>query len=246
MFGYGVSDAQTIAAHLQRGVQRFNFMNLGRGAYYSGQESLFLLRLLQSGYRIRYAAFLDGINERCDFGLYRAQLEKLFNQAQSNRVGYFWDWRHQFLFPMEWLARLLRAKIAPPPIKPDYMDRLNCHNYDNTVRLRDVVAQNMKARRGICAAFGVLCITFIQPFGGVHGPLVEQNAVRPGMRAAFKAKYEQLRPMWNETGAVDISEVLDSISEPAFVDNVHYSNGANKLIAERMWPVLRERFGLSE
>ncbi len=198
MFGYGVSDRQTIAAHLQARLPQYNFVNLGRAYYYSAQENIFLLRLLQSGHKIRYAAFLDGLNERCDFVVYQPQLEQMFNEAQVRRPAYAWDWKNQVVYPMRWLAARLRA---------------------------------------------IACVTFVQPFAGVNGLHLEESSLSTAARRVVKAKYEELAPLWKETGAIDISNALDVLPKHAYVDNVHYSNEASGIIAQKMLPALSERFG---
>jgi len=248
MFGYGLSDGQTIAAHLQARLPQYNFVNLGRAYYYSAQENIFLLRLLQSGHKIRYAAFLDGLNERCDFVVYQPQLEQMFNEAQVRRPAYAWDWKNQVVYPMRWLAARLRAKMfgeveAPPVTLSARLHALDCSDYGNSIRLRDVTAQNMKARAALCDAFGIACVTFVQPFAGVNGLHLEESSLSTAARRVVKAKYEELAPLWKETGAIDISNALDVLPKHAYVDNVHYSNEASGIIAQKMLPALSERFG---
>ncbi len=49
--------------------------------------------------------------------------------------------------------------------------------------------------------------------------------------------------MWDTAGAVDISDALADFDKHAFVDNVHYSDDANAVIARHMLIELRARFG---
>jgi hypothetical protein len=66
-FGYGVSDSQTIASHLQDSTDStkrvVHIYNFGRAAYTSTQEMLLYLSLVRSGYVPNVAIFIDGLNE---------------------------------------------------------------------------------------------------------------------------------------------------------------------------------------
>jgi hypothetical protein len=249
-FGYGVSDSQTIAAHLQELLPQYNFVNMGRAYYYSAQENTLLLRLLHSGHMVRNAIFLDGANERCDVIVYQTEFEQLFKSAQTSTPTYSWDWRSQVLYPLKWFVSRLRTKILGGSENPDgkrspglTLHALNCQNYGKSVSLRDVTAQNIKAREALCKGFGLACITFVQPFAGVHGLHLDERSLPEGDRSLRRAKYQELAPVWKQTGATDITDALATLDEHAFVDNVHYSNEAGKLIAQRMLPALYERFG---
>jgi hypothetical protein len=242
-FGYGVTDGQTITSHLQREFPQHNFINLGRAYYYSAQEDIFLLRLLRAGYNIRYAAFLDGINERCDLLTYQAEMARLFAQAQSSQFSYSWDWRHQIIHPLLWLTARMRAKFGRAAVPPRWMYSLDCQSYGRTLRLHEVVAQNLRARTSLCHGFGIACVTFAQPFPGIQALHLDLQSLPDFARLQLRSKYEELKPMWDTAGAVDISDALADFDKHAFVDNVHYSDDANAVIARHMLIELRARFG---
>jgi hypothetical protein len=68
-FGYGVTDADTVASQLQpllarhgRDVAVYNF---GRGYYYSTQERILYEQLLAAGFVPALAIFIDGLNDFC-------------------------------------------------------------------------------------------------------------------------------------------------------------------------------------
>ncbi len=67
-FGYGVSDGQTIPAHLQTLLQEsspaeVNVYNFGCGHYYSVQERILFETLLLEGFVPDVAVFIDGFND---------------------------------------------------------------------------------------------------------------------------------------------------------------------------------------
>ncbi|MDD5436731.1 MAG: SGNH/GDSL hydrolase family protein, partial [Candidatus Omnitrophica bacterium] len=66
-FGYGVKDADTMAAWLEKELQKksepYKVFNCGRQSYFSTGEIIAFQRFLQEGMRIRVVVFLDGIND---------------------------------------------------------------------------------------------------------------------------------------------------------------------------------------
>jgi hypothetical protein len=249
MFGYGVADDQTIPSHLQRSLPHYNVVNLGRAYYYSAQENSLLLRLLQSGFAVRDAVFLDGINERCDVQLYQTELDRSIREARTRSSDYSWNLPDQLVYPVRRLASGARAKIAgwfgDPPNRQRpgaALHRLDCRQYGRTIPLHEVALQNLKARDALCRGFAINCITFVQPFAGVHGLHLDEKSLSPSARRTLKSKFDELEPTWKQMGAVDISDALARLDKHAYVDNVHYSDEANELIAARMLQVLSERF----
>ena len=73
----------------------------------------------------------------------------------------------------------------------------------------------------------------MQPFAGVH-------ARTDGFRQSFletdavelRELFAQLSPNWRAAGAVFVSDALDRYERHPFVDDVHYSADASRLIAE--------------
>jgi hypothetical protein len=67
-FGYGVSDADTIASYLQpmlsaTGERPTSVYNFGHSGYYSTQERILFERLVIAGHRPDTAIFIDGLND---------------------------------------------------------------------------------------------------------------------------------------------------------------------------------------
>jgi len=68
IFGYGVSDDQTVATYLQASLEtklghRVSVYNFGRGHYYSTQERILYENILASGFIPDVAIFVDGLND---------------------------------------------------------------------------------------------------------------------------------------------------------------------------------------
>jgi hypothetical protein len=93
VFGYGISDDQTISSFLQdilsdqmnRCVKTYNF---GRGFYYSSQETILFIRLLIKGYTPDLAIFIDGTGDFLfydDEPMYTKNLEGFMKGINENQ-----------------------------------------------------------------------------------------------------------------------------------------------------------------
>jgi len=96
-FGSGVADDKTIASQLQQYLvnkteQNVKVYNFGRGYYYSSQEQILFLRLLQAGHKPDLALFIDGLNDFYFFDdtpEFTKRLEKACYKVQGakKRIG---------------------------------------------------------------------------------------------------------------------------------------------------------------
>ena len=66
-FGYGVKDADTIAAHMEKVLNKdgsyYRVFNCGRQSYFSTIEAIAFQQFLQDGAYINIAVFIDGLND---------------------------------------------------------------------------------------------------------------------------------------------------------------------------------------
>jgi hypothetical protein len=230
-FGYGVADAETIPAYLQR-ISHQDVVNLGRGYYYSAQENRLLRDLLVAGLVPSRVVFLDGINERCNIDVYQAEMGRLFDAAQ---VSTSWSSSRIFgpvkLFAYNVLLRLGGILERSAPYDASMMQRLSCSSFGTEKKLSEIVRANLIERKLVCQQYGLECTTFVQPFAGVHGIHVDATSLPIEARNALKGHYDALKDVFAEAGAVSLVEALDEKKTHAFVDNVHYSAASNALIA---------------
>lgn len=65
-FGYGVSDSETIPSYLQGYLNsdKYAVFNFGRGFYYSKQQLVFFIQLLNKGFKPDIVISIDGVNEK--------------------------------------------------------------------------------------------------------------------------------------------------------------------------------------
>ena len=227
-WGGGVADEETIPAQLEKAIGR-RVVNFGVNAFYSEQENLELVEYLRLGYRPSIAVFLDGINESCEMLLYQDQMELIFAKAQE---GYRWDPAeiakpvvHAFGRLSSKLEKLQEAATDSPASK------LTCERYGKRQALSALHADIMKERDSLCRLYALQCITFVQPFAGVHGRHEDRNSLGDQDRQQLAAKFEHLEPNWRNARAIFVTDALDRLEKHAYIDDIHYSVEANGLIA---------------
>ena len=231
-FGYGVSDSETIPAALEKRLNR-PVINFGRGFYYSGQENLLFLRLLQSGYRPGLAIFLDGSNETCSINAYQDSTHAFFERAQ---IHYRWSVSEVFrplLFVLEEVASFFDSREVSGK------NPLSCESYGRVVSLREVARANLGTREQICSEYQVDCTTFVLGFSGVHGKYEDVDRLSQASRESLRKKFVHLEPVWEEFGATFLTDTLDDFPEHAFVDESHYSARANDRFSRAIHDSLR-------
>jgi hypothetical protein len=230
-FGYGVADDETIPAFLRDFTSR-EVVNFGRGYYYSAQETLLLKHLLATGLVPSKVVFLDGINERCNIDVYQAQMGELFDTAQVAT-----NWSSSSIFrPVKFLAYKILLRLGgtfyhAAPYDADMM-RLSCSNFGVDRKLSEILRANLVERKLVCQQYGIECVTFVQPFASIHGIHVDEKALPKVSRDSLKSHYEELKDVFAEAGAISIVDALAEKKTHSYIDNVHYSASANKLIAE--------------
>ena len=227
-FGYGVADSETIPAQLERVTGR-PVMNLGVSSYSSSEENLLLHHYLKIGYRPSLALFLDGINEACVTNEYEREMRFLFDRAQRD---YAWDVGGPVAYAYGRLSRRVKRMMGAEVDDPD-SDQLTCIQDGKRNELRTLHERTLAERTALCRLYDIECQTWVQPFAGLHGrrdafatTFLEGYAVR------LRELFEHLEPNWRAAGALFLTDVLDHYNRHAFIDEVHYSADASRVIAE--------------
>ncbi len=223
-FGYGVADNETIPAYLEARLQR-PVLNLGVPGHYSVLETRLLSQYLRVGYRPALAVFLDGVNENCESDIAEAELGGLVALSQN---GYWW----QPARPVVVASRLLLAKAAR---LAGWIDNdtnkleLTCRSAGREFPLASMTSRSLAERAAICRLYALECRTFVQPFAGMHG---RHEVPADNFSAVYlRGLYEHLEPAWRRSNATFVTMALDSLQHHAYVDDVHYSAAAHRLLA---------------
>lgn len=235
-FGLGVPDHQTIPAYLEQilGTPVFNLAVRGHG---STMENRLFRYYLRAGYRPARAIFLDGINEVCEPDLFSNQMQRLTARAQD---GYHWDFGEPVVFAFHALTNWLMNE-APYEREEGPELSLVCNDFGRHNPLADVVSRVLVERDTACALDNIPCDTFVQPFGGVHGPHEDVNFLHSQEARELQNLFRHLEPVWAVAGATFVTDALDRQTSGMWVDEIHYSPAANKLIATEIARQLRAR-----
>lgn len=233
-FGEIIADHETLPAHLER-VIGTPVVNLGVSSYASANENELLVHHLRAGYRPARVLFLDGINESCQPFLYEDEMRELFRRAQ---VPIYWDAGG----PLAALVtRGTRAALRVAALDEQWEDETGCTRDGKSFTLAAFHAHIMGERAALCRQFALECHTLVQPFAAVHGPTAGlPPAFVAGAGPALADMFHHLEPNWKAFGSTFITDALDGYPTHPFVDEVHYSADANRVIAG----VIAKRLGL--
>ncbi len=245
LFGYGVRDEDTIGSQLQhylrdRLKRKVSVYNFGQGSYFSTQERAFWEQLLLAGQSPDLAVFVDGLNEFCQYNGEPAwsQAMRDFVNRQSNQWSQPW-------IAQTALARLavgIRNRLGHSPegaaqdagaaadlhVEPGLLESV-CERYLGNKRLIEATA----------AAYGVPCAFVWQPIPTYHYDLSRHLFLREGIAvphryaapgyALMATRLDDKRLGGNFLWLADMQQ---SRQEPLYVDQVHYTAGFSKTVAE--------------
>ena len=227
-FGDGVADHETIPAQIERVLGR-PVVNLGVRNYSSTEENLLFNRYLRVGYRPAFAIFLDGINETCEPGLYAAEMNILVGRAQNN---YIWDVGGPVTYAY---SRLSRKILKLRWLAPDDSDRqsLTCARDGVQNALSTIHRRTLAERDALCRLYEIDCRTVVQPFAGTHGRREDFKKIfLEGDGKDLRELFFHLEPGWRAAEAIFVTDALDQYERHAFIDEVHYSADASRVIAD--------------
>lgn len=246
-FGYGVTDEQTVASHLQRTLarmskQRVCVYNFGVGWHFSTQERIRFEQLLAADIIPDIALFLDGINDSTQACLNRPafspQLAAAFEQVQgfgfqgpssdTSRTGslsesLFYRW------PVGRLARSLAARKSVATPETFILDAKSAARSCAVYRWnRTLITAAAKAR-------GVIPIFALQPAPGYHldeSKHLFANADLCRNEALFYQTLQQdLKTHPPGDNFLWCADLPDTAAGPLYVDTCHYTDKFSQMIA---------------
>ena len=91
----------------------------------------------------------------------------------------------------------------------------------------------------MCNSYNINCYTFLQPFPGYLN--VHQHNSMPDEDARAKHNQLKLGKTSRASNFIDITSALKGYKYHAYIDNVHYSPEANKLIANQIFSSIKDR-----
>ena len=232
-FGWLSIDDKTIPSQFSKNLNNQNddycVFNFGSPWFYSKQENNFLIDLMERNIiKPDYAIFLDGINERCNGFQYANNLREQFDEII---VDHRTDITKKKLLPF--------LKSTPLYQLFDRISGASNYNFSNLKEnvdcsrneLKDLFESRLKFRLKICENYKIQCLSFLQPFGTVHGNIYPASNE---IKQYYKKKYNAFKKIPKNL-IIDISKVLeDDQNEYSYVDKIHYSHYANNLLAMKI------------
>jgi len=247
-FGYNVKDEQTIPSYfkdiLNTNYSKSNYCvyNFGSASYFSTQENiLFQTHILDN--RINENDFIFFINGRSENGnknsRVSADLESLFNGLNARMLD---EIKFSFLFFWDSLPTTkLYYNLKKIFIKVNLPIENNSKSLINEIskkEIKDVFQKNILIREAICNNLKFNCFTFLQPFPNIHVFYDKKVKQKNIINKLDLERYDLLK---NTKYIFDISNSLVNNTSPALVDPDHYSPKSNKLIANSIYDIVKER-----
>jgi hypothetical protein len=243
-FSYNISDEHTLASQLSRILnnraqsQNASFavevVNYGKGFYYPSQETALLVDLLRSGHRPHLVIFLDGINlgPSVDVPRFTMEVTQQMNEMQFPPP----PTEHLYWIPIVRFANAVRRRLFVHPSESDSdSDHLTVSKrVDYLVHMFD---RNMEISTAVAQLYGAQTMFVLQPNVAYHySTRLFRRPVSQGFiqdQKLIGMLYERLEP---EKGRLDLSEFFSQWGEnrKAIVDDVHYSPGFSKFLAEEI------------
>lgn len=249
-FGYGVADAETLPAALERRLaetgEAVTVYNFGRGFYDSNHELMLFAQLLWRGHVPDAAVFVDGTNEFRTMGeaalLQTGVLERHFDRAKSTDG---WEplmtaiRRSPLARLVDWLG-VRFAGEAPGGGREAGSLEAGPEDRARAEAVLDRYAANLRMARALADAYGVEVVFAWQPIPtyaydianhpfGVSGDMLDPAQVHGyGLLDAARSGG---RTVWRGAEIAWCAGVGEGRDELLYVDAVHYSPAMNDLVA---------------
>ena len=227
-FGWLSTDQKTIPSQFSKNLKEefidhcvFNF---GSPGFYSKQENNFLINLMEKKeIKPDFVIFIDGVNERCHGFRYEKNIKDQFDELMvEHRTDIIKKKFLPFVKSLPIHQLLTEYFIKPFPIK----DLDENHSCDNT-ELKNLFQSRLEMRLKICNNYGIKCLSFLQPIGGILDGKTYTVKQHKKRYKAFKEIPDYL--------IIDLTGVLDDeLNKYSYIDSIHYSHYANNLIAKEI------------
>ena len=235
-FGIGVRDTETINYYLSEQLHRPVY-NFAVPAYFSTLERVRFFGLVTEGVVPRTAVFIDGMNDFIFFDVPDKSIA-------SKRLEFALDTNYRYIF-LRLLSQLKTVKVvAALTNQPeDFLLRERRATPEQIRQAAQRLIRNREIVNAFCESQGVECLFVTQPVPTVNYDASRRLVQLSGDYFGAENCVEGYRFLAGHSGASLSRNVLDLSTvespEPTYVDNLHYSAGMNKVIAERIADVVK-------
>ncbi len=236
LFGYGLSDAQTIPAHIQDSLgDSVRVYNFASGFHYSVQEMNGMVDLFSQGHLPNMVIFVDGLNEfYFEHPEFSPEMSALFLGEPSALLARLWQ-----KLPWDRLMKAMRVffrgvATQSHPI-PDAQYWENCLlRYTRSIQMSEQIA----------ATFDIPAIFVWQPISvyrydahaHLFADLADQEKFPSKGYFLFDKRYGQEKPTKHY---LNLSGIQENCNENLYVDRVHYGAKLSRTLADRITQEIR-------
>ena len=251
MFGFGVSDQNSIPARIERNLKKrfvnrpVKVFNFGQPYWHSSVEIAAYISLLRRKQPPGVVIFLDGVND-VSWGLAGS-----YTHVFSRQAGNLWerarqDSKHMLpwisfnqSFPINRIKKWLNYTY-------DLSGGSSGKGEVNQTRrgysdVTKIMLHNFKIIEGLSKMNGLKSFVFIQPtpWYGDYVAKVDKTFPFGNVQEARKVYKKLINASQSEYSGFlfDLSSVLHKFDRP-YVDNVHYSDSANDFLAAKICSVI--------
>jgi hypothetical protein len=244
IFGYGLKNNETIAAHLEKLFNKKKIINFGQGFFYSTQNRILFQNLLSFLPPPNTVIFIEGFN---DF-----KREHIFNNKFPGITSLTRDYEKiikkkkisTFLIFKNWVTnkfnRLNIVKLYKERIKKKTINNNNFKNQDmkdEYLRLIDRLKINFQINKSLENEFKINVVNVLEPIALSVNDYSSSNVLNSELSKYdknffhYRNIYKLIDKNENLLRYVDLNLVNFKIKDKMFIDLVHYSGEFSKAIA---------------
>ena len=238
-FGYGVSDSETIPSYLQDKFDSNEYIvyNFGRGYYYSKQQLILFIQLLNKGYRPDIVISIDGVNEKGYTDI----------PSKSNKFSDALKWK-----PKEPVSSLLKeipiVKLYFRTFKKEYNKSVKKKKkiYTKSIAKKDIeyYLETIKMFNTICEKYDINYYAIYQPSHIYKFDYKKYHPFYQGDNTRMPlTRYPILEDMINMKKTpkylYSLMDLQENEKRPLYVDLVHYNPYFNNKMAEEIYKIIK-------
>jgi hypothetical protein len=250
MWGTGSADRDTIPAHVARALADANVINYGQSGFVSRQNLAALVKLVSTNAPLGTVVFYDGVNDVMNFcdsrvpldgDAFSLTIDEAVVALQRQRLGEPERlWKATAGHLVEAFARTFHAQSSQtndiaevPPSR--------CAGDPAAIEvIADMLWRNWLMAKLLVEANEGRFIALLQPVSSVGSPRRDYLPQTQEWDLWYRRAYERLRGHIAAGGrgwAFDLSDAFDG-DEMLYIDWAHVTERGNRIVAERIVPIL--------